>query len=110
MSRLIERNTIKALVSACEKFIFSEVLRSQEDAGSAVKRRLFQIGTVFSHVPSGTITNDPLVSGFHSSVSALFFPRFNLFGKKVEAQRTGRLVKVYILAFELIALHKQLVF
>jgi hypothetical protein len=73
-------------------------------------RRLFQIGTAFSHVPSGTTTNDPLVSEFHSSVSALFFPRFNLFGKKVEAQRTGRLVKVYILAFELIALHKQLVF
>ena len=74
------------------------------------KRRLSQIGTIFSHVPKGATTNDPLVSEFHSSISALFFPLFNLFGKEIEAQRTGRLIKVDILALKLIALHKQLVF
>jgi len=71
---------------------------------------LSQIGTIFSYVPKGTTTNDPLVSEFHSSISALFFPLFNLFGKEIEAQRTGRLIKVDILALKLIALHKQLVF
>ena len=73
-------------------------------------RRLPQIGTVFSHVPKGTTTNDPLVSEIHSFISALFFPLFNFFGKEIEAQRTGRLIKVDILAPRLIALHKQLVF
>jgi hypothetical protein len=48
---------------------------------------------------------DPLVSGFHPSISALFFPLFNLFGKEIEAQRAGRLIKVDILALKLIALH-----
>jgi uncharacterized LabA/DUF88 family protein len=32
-----ERKTPKAFVSACDKFIFTEVLRFQEDAGPAVK-------------------------------------------------------------------------
>ena len=32
-----EKKTPKAFVSACDKFIFTEVLRFQEDAGSAVK-------------------------------------------------------------------------
>jgi uncharacterized LabA/DUF88 family protein len=32
-----EKKTPKAFVSACDKFIFTEVLRSQADAGSAVK-------------------------------------------------------------------------
>ncbi len=49
---------------------------------------------------------DPLVSEFHPSIFALF----NLFGKEIEAQRTGRLIKVDILALKLIAEHKQLVF
>ena len=40
----------------------------------------------------------------HSSISALFFPFFNLFGKEIEAQRTGRLIKIDILAFMLIGL------
>jgi uncharacterized LabA/DUF88 family protein len=34
-----EKKTPKAFVSACDKFIFTEVLRSQEDAGPAVKRK-----------------------------------------------------------------------
>jgi hypothetical protein len=51
-----------------------------------------------------------LVSLFHSSIPELFFPLFNLFGKEIEAQRTGRLIKVDILALKLIALHKELVF
>jgi hypothetical protein len=37
-------------------------------------------------------------------------PFFNLFGKEIEAQRAGRLIKVDILALNLIALHKQLGF
>jgi hypothetical protein len=44
-----------------------------------------QIGTISSHVPKGVTTNDPLVSEFHSSISELFFPLFNLFGKEIEA-------------------------
>ena len=32
-----EKKTPKAFVSACDKFIFTEVLRSQDDAGPAVK-------------------------------------------------------------------------
>jgi uncharacterized LabA/DUF88 family protein len=32
-----EKKTPKAFVSACDKFIFTEVLRFQEDVGSAVK-------------------------------------------------------------------------
>jgi hypothetical protein len=32
-----EKKTPKAFVSACDKFIFTEVLRFQEDAGSVVK-------------------------------------------------------------------------
>jgi hypothetical protein len=67
-------------------------------------------GTIFSHVPKGTIIRGPLVSESHSSISTLFFPRFNFFGKEIEAQRTGGLIKVDILALNLIALHKQLVF
>ena len=74
------------------------------------KRRLSRIGTIFSHVPKGATTNDPLVSEFHSSILRFSFPLFNLFGKEIEAQRTGRLIKVDILALKLIALHKQLVF
>jgi uncharacterized LabA/DUF88 family protein len=34
-----EKKTPKAFVSACDKFIFTEVLRFQEDAGSAVKSK-----------------------------------------------------------------------
>jgi uncharacterized LabA/DUF88 family protein len=34
-----EKKTPKAFVSACDKFIFTEVLRFQEDAGSAVKTK-----------------------------------------------------------------------
>src|SRR3989339_196535 len=34
-----EKKTPKAFVSACDKFIFTEVLRFQEDAGSAVKHK-----------------------------------------------------------------------
>jgi len=34
-----EKKTPKPFVSACDKFIFTEVLRSQEDAGTAVKRK-----------------------------------------------------------------------
>jgi len=71
---------------------------------------LSEIGTIFSHVPKSITTNDPLVSEFHSSISALFFPLFNLFCKDIEAQRTRRVIKVYILALKLIALHKQFVF
>jgi len=74
-----------------------------------VQENLSQIGTIFSHVPKGTTTNDPLVSQFHSSISAVVFPLFNLFAKEIEAQRTGMLIKVDILAITLIALHKQLV-
>ncbi len=73
------------------------------------KRRLSQIGTIFSHVRKGTSTNDPLVSESHSSILRFFSPLFNLFGKEIEAQRTGRLIKVDILALTLIALHKQLI-
>ena len=62
---------------------------------------------VLSHVPMGATVNDPLASKSHSSVSALSFPVFDLFGKEIEAQRTGRLIEVYILALKLIALHKQ---
>ena len=64
----------------------------------------------FSHVTKGTTTNDPLVLEIHSFISALFFPPFNFFGKEIEAQRTGGLINVDILALRLIALHKQLVF
>ena len=53
--------------------------------------------------------NDPLVSESHSSTLRFLFPIFNLFGKEVEAQRAGRLVKIDILALTLIASHKQLV-
>jgi hypothetical protein len=74
------------------------------------KRRLSQIGTIFFDVPKGAYTNDRLVSEFHSSISELFFPLFNLFGKEIEAQRAGKLIKVDILALKLIALHKQLGF
>jgi uncharacterized LabA/DUF88 family protein len=34
-----EKKTLKAFVPACDKFIFTEVLRFQEDAGSAVKSK-----------------------------------------------------------------------
>ena len=34
-----EKKTPKPFVSACDKFIFTEVLRSQEDADTAVKRK-----------------------------------------------------------------------
>jgi len=34
-----EKKTPKAFVSACDKFIFTEVLRFQEDAGAAVKHK-----------------------------------------------------------------------
>ena len=74
-----------------------------------VQGNLSQIGTMFSHVPKGTTTNDPLVSQFHSSISAVVFPLFNLFAKEVEAQRTRLLAEVDILAITLIALHKPLV-
>jgi hypothetical protein len=73
------------------------------------ERRLSQTGTIFSHVPKSTTTNDRLVSEFLSSILRFLFPLFNLFGKEIEAQRTGRLIKVDILALKLIALHKQLV-
>jgi len=36
-----------------------------------------------------------------------FPPLLNLFGKEIEAQRTGRSIEVDILALKLIALHKQ---
>jgi len=51
----------------------------------------------------------PLREGtlLHSPVPH-FFAVFNLFGKEIEAQRTGRTINVDILAFKLIALHKQL--
>ena len=57
-----------------------------------------------------TTTKDPLVSESHPSISALFFPLFDLFAKEIEAQRAGRLIKVDMLALKLIALHKQFVF
>jgi hypothetical protein len=74
------------------------------------RMRLSRIGPILSHVPKGTTANDPLVSQSHSSISALSFPVFNLFGKEIEAQRTWRLIKVDILALKLIALHKQIPF
>ena len=64
----------------------------------------------FLHVTKETTTNDPLVLEIHSIISALLFPLFNFFGKEIEAQRTGRLIKVDILALRLIALHEQLAF
>jgi hypothetical protein len=51
-----------------------------------------------------------VASGFQSSLSALLFPVFDLFGKEIEAQRAGSLIKIDILAFNLIALHKQIAF
>jgi hypothetical protein len=62
------------------------------------------------HVPKGTATSIPLVSESHSSISALLLPVFNLFAEEFEAQRTGRLIKVDILALKLIALYKQIAF
>lgn len=41
---------------------------------------------------------------------AFFAPPFNLFGEEIEAQRTGGLIKVDILAVKLIALHEQVGF
>jgi hypothetical protein len=54
--------------------------------------------------------NDPFASEFYFSITPLFFPHFNLFAKEIEVQRTGRLIKVDILALTLIALHKQVAF
>jgi hypothetical protein len=65
---------------------------------------------IFSHIPKGTTTNNPFISESHLFISTLFFPLLNFFGKKSEAQRTGKLITVDILALRLIALHKQLVF
>ena len=58
----------------------------------------------------GRIPLELLVSEFHSSICASFFLLSNFFGKEVEAQRTGRLIKIDILALMLIALNKQFVF
>jgi len=63
-------------------------------------------------IPYPEKIQSPPISGSrsHSSVSALFLPVFNLFGKEVKAQRTRRLIKAHILAFKLIALHKKIPF
>lgn len=53
---------------------------------------------------------DSLVSESHSSIAPFFFLLSNFFRKEVEAQRTGRLIKIDILALMLIALNKQLIF
>jgi hypothetical protein len=46
-----------------------------------------------------------------SLVSLHFFPPpFNLLSKEIEAQRTGGLIKVDVLALKLVALHKQVGF
>jgi hypothetical protein len=53
----------------------------------------------------------PTIRWFQNSILlylGFFPPLFNLLGKEIEAQRTGRLIKVDILAIKLIALHKQL--
>ncbi len=49
------------------------------------------------------------VSEYRFSISlALLYPD-NLLKKEIQAQRTGRLIKVDILALKLVALHKELV-
>ena len=68
------------------------------------------VTTVVSHVPTkGTIAGVLLASQFRYSISALFFPLINLFGKETQVQRTRGCVLVNILALKLIALHKQYV-
>jgi len=48
---------------------------------------------------------------YFTLLSLCFFPPpFNLFSKEVEVQRTGRLIKVDILALRLIAFYKQVGF
>ena len=59
---------------------------------------------------SGQRQGDHRSAVFLISYLCSFSPVFNLFAEEIEAQRTGRLIAVDILAIELIALHKQLVF
>jgi hypothetical protein len=46
------------------------------------QERLSQIGIIFFHVPKRRAVNDPLVSEFQSSISALFFSRFSISSAK----------------------------
>lgn len=68
------------------------------------------MGTTPSHVSNGAATDDPLGSEVSPLPLRFFYPSFDLFSKEVETQRTGRLIKINVLAFKLIALHKELVF
>jgi hypothetical protein len=75
----------------------------------------FETGNGRGKLPSLPFFLSQLRSGsirwFQNSIllSAVVFSPFNLFTKEIEAQRTGILVKVDILAIKLIALHEQLV-
>ncbi len=56
----------------------------------------------------GSFDQRSAASKSYSSIPALLLPVFNLFGKEIKAQRTRRLIKAYILALKLIALHKKI--
>jgi hypothetical protein len=44
----------------------------------------------------------------HPSLSAPSRPVFDLFGEEIQTKRTGRFINAYILALQLIALHKKI--
>ena len=62
------------------------------------------------HVLKIKTNSNRFASESYSFVSGFLFLLFNLFGKEIKTQRTGRFIMVDILALGLIALHKKLVF